>query len=199
MDGEGCALAAGQQQLFGVMSANTPPPRLRFQGGDLYVSWSGGTNWARHARVYNPWRIWIARLRADAPLRITCINNLKQIGLSFRQWAIDHGDQYSFNVSTNTGGSMEFRAVGKDGFDRNASFHFQVMSNELNTPRLLVCPNDPSKKAATDFKGLEAMNVTYQMRSGTNLSESNPREVLLLCPIDGNILFCDGTVKEGKQ
>ena len=35
-------------------------PRLRIQNGDLYESWAG-TNWTRHARVYNPWPVWFAK------------------------------------------------------------------------------------------------------------------------------------------
>src|ERR1017187_9579944 len=80
---------------------------------------------------------WVPR---DCPKaqRITCVNNLKQIGLSFRIWALDNDGHFPFNVSTNSGGTMEFCAMGPDGFDRNAALHFQVMSNELSTPLLLV-------------------------------------------------------------
>lgn len=94
---------------------------------------------------------------------------------------------------------MEFCAVGGDGFDRNAARHFQVMSNELSTPKLLICPQDKARKPAADFVNLQAGNVTYQLRSGTNISEANPREVLVVCPVDGNILYCDGTVVEAKK
>ena len=59
-----------------------------------------------------------------------CSNNLKQIGLAFRTWAIDNDGQFSFNVSTNAGGTMELCVRGSDGFDTNAALHFQVMSNE---------------------------------------------------------------------
>ena len=38
--------------------------RVRMEEGDLYLSYAGRTNWARHARVYNPWRIWLPRLQA---------------------------------------------------------------------------------------------------------------------------------------
>ena len=36
---------------------------LRFQDGALWESYSGGTNWTRHARVYNLWPIWWTELR----------------------------------------------------------------------------------------------------------------------------------------
>ena len=112
---------------------------------------------------------------------------------------MDNDDKFPFNVSTNAGGTLEFCAKGSDGFDRNAARHFQVMSNELGTPKILVCPQDKARKPSADFANFQAGNVTYQLRSGTNLSEATPREVLIMCPVDGNILYCDGTVVEGKK
>jgi len=125
---------------------------------------------------------------------ITCANNLKQIGLAFRTWAIDHDGPFPFNASTNTGGTMEFCARGSDGFDSNAALHFQIMSNELSTPLILVCPKDSSRKPATGFASLQASNVTYYLHSGTNLNESSPAAALAFCPVHGNILHCDGSV-----
>jgi hypothetical protein len=126
--------------------------------------------------------------------RLGCTNNLKQIGLAFRTWAIDNDGQFPFNVSTNAGGTMEYCARGADGFDTNAALHFQVMSNELSTPRILVCPKDSSRRHAAGFPSLQASNVTYLMRSGTNLNEGNPTAVLVVCPFDGNTLHCDASV-----
>jgi hypothetical protein len=130
--------------------------------------------------------------------RLGCTNNLKQIGLAFRTWAIDNDGQFPFNVSTNTGGTVELCARGTDGFDTNAALHFQVMSNELSTPRILVCPKDSSRRPAAGFASLPASNVTYLMRSGTNLNESNLTAVLVVCPFDGNTLHCDGSVTAGE-
>jgi hypothetical protein len=129
---------------------------------------------------------------------VSCRNNLAQISLSFRTWALDNDGKFPFNVSTNAGGTMEFCATGADGFDTNAALHFQVMSNELSTPLLLVCPNDWSGKPAAGFHNLQASNVSYRLHSGTNLNESNPTALLLLCPFDGNAIHCDGSVTAGK-
>jgi hypothetical protein len=125
---------------------------------------------------------------------ITCVNNLKQIGLTLKQWSLDHADQYPFRVPTNAGGTKEFCALGSDDFDSNAAMHFLVMSNELNTPLILLCPKDHSKQAAHDFAHLKPENVTYQLRTGTNVSDANPRALLAVCPVDGNSLACDGSV-----
>jgi len=79
--------------------------------------------------------------------RINCINNLKQVGLSFRQWALDNNDKYPMQVSVTNGGTMELVESG------NVYVHFLVMSNELNTPKILFCSQEsnPKRHAATTF------------------------------------------------
>jgi hypothetical protein len=126
--------------------------------------------------------------------RINCANNLKQVGLAFRLWALDNTDRFPFNVPAKEGGTLEFCTRGADGFDTNGWMHFQVMSNELNTPKLLVCPADSSKQYATNFINFGPGNVTYQVRSGTNIDETYPNELLARCPIHNNELMCDGSV-----
>jgi hypothetical protein len=152
--------------------------------GLLMAAWWGYRYW-NHGRVkYGP--------KAQ---RINCISNLKQIGIAFKLWQDDRGDQYPFNVSTNAGGTRERCAPDQEGFDRNAYLSLQVMSNELTAPKLLVCPRDKSRKMATNWVNLRAENITYRFRCGTNVTESNPKAVLAVCPVDGNILYADGTVK----
>ena len=122
----------------------------------------------------------------------TCANNLKQIGLALRTWGIDHDGDFPFNASTNRGGTKELCSVSSDGFDRNAFVHFMAMSNELALPKILLCPADSSKHPADDFKSLRADNVTYQLRSGTDINETHPGEIVLRCPIHGDVVHCDG-------
>ena len=135
----------------------------------------------------------LSRAKSGAE-RISCANNMKQIGLSFRVWAIDHNGNFPFNVITNNGGTLELCLPGSDGFDRNAAFHFQVMSNELSTPKILVCPADTKKQPALDFRRLQPENVSYQVFSGTNVTEVYPGQVLAVCLIHNNVLLCDGSV-----
>lgn len=87
--------------------------------------------------------------------KINCVNNLKQVALAFRLWAGDNDDKYPMQTSTNLGGTMELVAAGV------AAPHFVVMSNELSTPKILVCPGDPRRSAATNFPSLNATNLSY--------------------------------------
>ena len=101
--------------------------------------------------------------------RIQCVNNLKQCGLAFRIWEGDNGDKYPMAVSTEKGGTMEF-TDGADTFR-----HFQVMSNELSTPKILVCPADV-RVAAVNFFQLKNKNVSYFV--SLDASELNPQRFL---------------------
>lgn len=87
--------------------------------------------------------------------RITCVNNLKQVGLSMRLWAEDNDGKFPNQVSTNDGGLMEIADSAK------AFRHFQLLSNELGTPKILVCPTDEKRGAATNFKSLANKNVSF--------------------------------------
>jgi competence protein ComGC len=69
--------------------------------------------------------------------RINCTNNLKQVGLAFRTWALDNNDKYPMGVTVTNGGTMELISSGM------VFPHFQVMSNELSTPKILMCPEEP--------------------------------------------------------
>jgi prepilin-type processing-associated H-X9-DG protein len=101
--------------------------------------------------------------------RINCVNNLKQDGLAFRLWEGDNGDKYPMAVSTNKNGTMEYAEGG------NAFRHFQVMSNELSTPKILVCPAD-DRTAAASFARLKNQNVSYFV--GLDATDVRPQMLL---------------------
>ena len=59
-------------------------------------------------------------------------------------------------VSGTNGGTMEIIASGV------VYPHFQVLSNELSTPRVLFCPNDVKRSYATNFDvDLADKNLSY--------------------------------------
>src|SRR5260221_7829496 len=87
---------------------------------------------------------WLIKARQRSG-SICCNCNLKNIGLSFRVWEGDRGDKYPMQTSVTNGGTMEL-ANGS-----NAWINFAVMSNELATPEILICPADKTRFYATNF------------------------------------------------
>jgi prepilin-type N-terminal cleavage/methylation domain-containing protein len=90
--------------------------------------------------------------------KISCVNNLKQVGLSFRLWEGDNGDKYPTAVAGANGGAQEniiksTQITTPGGFTFCPGMVFQVLSNQLSTPKVLVCPSDNIHTAgpATNF------------------------------------------------
>ena len=91
-----------------------------------------------------------------------CVGNLKQIGLAFHAFAHDHNGRYPMQVSTNEGGTLEFWRSGFAGLSLYHR-HFQVLSNDLQNPQLLVCPVNPRARdrAAQNFYEMGFTNIVY--------------------------------------
>jgi hypothetical protein len=86
---------------------------------------------------------------------ITCNGRLKQINLSFMIWEGNHTNLYPMSVSTNFGGTLEYVPTGE------TFRHFQVMSNELSTPKILVCPADTRQPAKDCGSAMSNTNISY--------------------------------------
>jgi prepilin-type processing-associated H-X9-DG protein len=149
-----------------------------------------------------------------------CQNNQKQLGLSFETWAGDNGDRFPMQVSTREG-AMEMK------MSSNVSVLFLVMSNELNTPRVLHCPADTKRRFATNFGsdfedskisyfvGVDAGRTNYTMAlagdrnlrtsSGPGLGIATVTSNTLVAwgpdlhKNSGYLLFVDGSVRKVKS
>jgi prepilin-type N-terminal cleavage/methylation domain-containing protein len=100
-----------------------------------------------------------------------CANMLKQIGLSFRIWEGDNGDKYPMQVSVTNGGAMELALAG------DVAGIFRSMSNELSTPKVLVCPNDAGRHYATNFTtDLNHQTISYFV--GLDAEDKFPQMIL---------------------
>jgi len=117
----------------------------------------------------------LAKAKARAQ-RISCVNNLKQVGLSFRQWALDNNGQNPMGVSSLAGGFSECVTAGGANAGGSTWRVFGCMSNTLNTPKILFCPSEESSRIqATSFGGAGASQVifnssTTEGSANTNLS-----------------------------
>ncbi|MDB6038074.1 MAG: hypothetical protein JWM99_1915, partial [Verrucomicrobiales bacterium] len=74
---------------------------------------------------------------------------------SFRIFASDNGDKFPMEISTNQGGVFEYK------FNPGVAARvFKCLSNELSTPKIVICPSD-NRKEATNFASLSLANVSY--------------------------------------
>jgi prepilin-type processing-associated H-X9-DG protein len=114
------------------------------------------------------------RAKAEA-----CKDNLKEIGVAFRTWALDCGDLYPSRVTIDNGGAKEQIEMG------NVFFNFLVMSNEIGSPRILVCPQDGEKTANANFScAFSNTNVSYFV--GVDAEDTFPQ---MLLTGDRNLAF----------
>ena len=132
--------------------------------------------------------LWFALSKAYSPRKpLECVSLLKQIGVAYRLWAGDNNDKYPMVVSVTNGGAMDLVAAG------NVAACFRVMSNELSTPKILVCPQDTHRVWATNFSILNNSNISYFVGlDATN--ETNPRRLL---SGDDNLAIDGVPVKSG--
>ncbi len=119
---------------------------------------------------------------------ILCVDNMKEIGLAYRIWAGDNNDKYPMQVSVTNGGAMELIADG-----RNVWLNFLVMSNELSTPKILICPQDKKHlPTAVDFSSGLAGHISYFV--GMDADQGHPQ---MLLSGDDNFAIGGVPVKSG--
>ena len=102
--------------------------------------------------------------------RITCVNNLKQVGLALKIWEGNHNDYAPQGLSITNGGAKELLLTG------NVAGYFRSMSAELTTPRLLYCPADNEHDIAVNFTNLSNHEVSYFV--APNAVDSQPNRLL---------------------
>ena len=83
------------------------------------------------------------RSRVD---QIHCANNLRQFWVALQLWGGDHGEQLLWNASMTDGGTR------LHPLSANAWLHYAYLSNELASPKILLCPSDTGIPAR-DFSG----------------------------------------------
>jgi hypothetical protein len=69
------------------------------------------------------------------------------------------------------------------------------MSNELSTPKILVCPADTNRPIAADWSSFTMANCSYEFLAPSERTDVDPQRILSRCPIHGHIGLCDGSVQ----
>jgi prepilin-type N-terminal cleavage/methylation domain-containing protein/prepilin-type processing-associated H-X9-DG protein len=163
----------------------------------------------------------------DQAKRIHCVSNLEQLGRAFHSFAHDHNSRLPAQVRSRDGGALEFVENARS---MNAEFHFafrqfEPLSNELVTPKILVCPAD-TRAAAPSFATFNNahlsffINVRAEFARSTDLLSGDRNvpaptaaspSILIQQPglrygwsstlhgFKGNALFADGHVERLKQ
>jgi prepilin-type N-terminal cleavage/methylation domain-containing protein len=113
----------------------------------------------------------LAKSKARAR-RIECVNNLKQVSIGYRLWANDNGGSFPWVVPNADGGSMDAVSGTGDWAD-----HYRCLSNQVDTPKVLVCPADQEKRAADNWKVVDG-NTSFSFFLGLDATEGNPESIL---------------------
>lgn len=99
------------------------------------------------------------RVRND----VSCVNQLKQMGLAARFWSADHNVKFLATL------------LATNGY---AEAIFQMSSNELGNTRILVCPADKRRRPARNFGvPLAATNLSYFVNP--DLGRADPQAFVL--------------------
>jgi prepilin-type N-terminal cleavage/methylation domain-containing protein len=84
----------------------------------------------------------LARAKQKAQ-RISCVNNLKQIGTAYRIWENDNGDRYPQEQTQSLGGCTETLTSSATTAAKCCWIVYAVMANEMGqSPKVVMCPAD---------------------------------------------------------
>ncbi|MEY4200747.1 MAG: hypothetical protein RLZZ265_2487, partial [Verrucomicrobiota bacterium] len=124
----------------------------------------------------------LAKAKAKAS-RIKCANNVKQVALAFRVFSNDNNDRFPYKVPLSN-----YQINGAAGTsvvpNVTAAFlppvtattrvwaHFAVMSNELGSAKILLCPGDRPKANNSTTADFTTANTTgyHRAEAGTGFS-----------------------------
>ena len=99
-------------------------------------------------------------------LRISCVNNLRNLGLGYRMWHDDNETRFPWQLDILRGGTQTIPEAWQ---------HHYAISNEIVTPKLLFCPSDRSRTKASEWGEYATLGdkaVSYFI--GTEAAEDRP-------------------------
>jgi hypothetical protein len=107
----------------------------------------------------------------DKAQSIKCVNNLKQIGLAARIYAVDHDDKFPPDLAS--------------------------MKNELTTPTILICSRDPAPPELTGltWESFDPDRSSYEYFGAGMSDGDDPGTVLVRCRFHNHVCLLDGSVQ----
>jgi prepilin-type N-terminal cleavage/methylation domain-containing protein len=107
--------------------------------------------------------------------RVQCISNLKQISLAVKTYALDHDWKVPWHVRTADGGTYGSSAA-------EAWKDFSALSNDMDHPKVLVCPSDRGTKLVAgtwpEFMGAAYRSNALSYFAGLDAYEQLPVAML---------------------
>jgi prepilin-type N-terminal cleavage/methylation domain-containing protein len=97
--------------------------------------------------------------------RIACLNNLRQVSAGMHVFATDH-EMFPWRIEIPDGGSHSRQQV---------YYTFLALKQELDTPKVLLCPSD-RRKPAYNWSTLQDTNLSYFV--GVDTREDRPGMLL---------------------
>jgi len=118
--------------------------------------------------------------------RVKCTGSLKQVALAFNLWAQDNETGLPMEVFDSRGGTREAALAGQ------LLPNLLIISNQLRTPSILLCPEDKKRKPAITFSNLTTLNVSYFVNIDAALTNQNH-----IIAGDRNLAIAGSPVKPG--
>jgi type II secretory pathway pseudopilin PulG len=115
--------------------------------------------------------------------RISCVNNLKEIGTAYRLWANDNGDRVPAQQTYTNNGWQDCAVtppnVGLTAVAEGPSvgtvnsvgvvYNYIIMQNEMGqSPKLVLCPSDDRSAALVFTNQFSKLNLSYFVGVGAN-------------------------------
>ena len=118
--------------------------------------------------------------------RIKCVNDLKNIGLAFRIYATDNNDHFPWEIPDQKG-AIQISYLA------DPAEYIRGLSNELSTPKIVVCPED-KREEAINWIQFSRTNLSYFI--SPDASEGFPQSFLAG---DHNITNINGRLRPGLR
>jgi competence protein ComGC len=102
--------------------------------------------------------------------RLSCVNNLKEVGTGYRLWAEDNGDLVPARQTVAKGGWADFLTNAGQG--AICWTNYAIMQYELGlSPKLVCCPSDERNPSDSFTNQFNNTNISYFVGVSANFTQ----------------------------